>query len=291
VLEFNIVTQPTNGSVGFYSPDDIYIKDYSNGRFTYTPHPSAIGTDSFTFTATDTLTGAVSNTAVISIFINPSPDPLAGPISNDIIIEVVNVESGASVSPITVISDDALSAEIADVDFSYPVGIFFFSVKDVPINIIGDSTVTISMTLPLGTSFLSGPDNGLKVRKLDKFGRWITLRSTSAGGRLGFDGNYTDPVTGQTVMKLSMILTDNDDFDNDPTIGVINDPIAIGIKKEPAQSPNNSQVNNPQIGAEKNNKPLETSKGAGTLFYFACVIFLILFLLRMHQKHTCYKYS
>ncbi|MGH8426413.1 MAG: Ig-like domain-containing protein [Gammaproteobacteria bacterium] len=58
-LTFSIVGKPSHGTVT--------INDANTGAYTYTPDHNYSGSDSFTFKATDTVTGLVSNTAKISI--------------------------------------------------------------------------------------------------------------------------------------------------------------------------------------------------------------------------------
>ncbi len=61
-LTFQIVSQPTNGSVT--------ITNTATGAFTYTPSSGFTGTDSFTFDASDS--GGTSNTATETITVNPA---------------------------------------------------------------------------------------------------------------------------------------------------------------------------------------------------------------------------
>ncbi len=61
-ISFAIVTNPAHGSVT--------INNLSTGAFTYTPASGYTGSDSFTFKATDSVTGTVSNTATESETVN-----------------------------------------------------------------------------------------------------------------------------------------------------------------------------------------------------------------------------
>ena len=61
-VSFAIVTNPAHGSVT--------INNLSTGAFTYTPASGYSGSDSFTFDATDSVTGTVSNTATESVTVN-----------------------------------------------------------------------------------------------------------------------------------------------------------------------------------------------------------------------------
>ena len=61
-LSFSIVSNPSHGSVT--------INNLSTGTFTYTPASGYSGSDSFTFKATDSVTGTASNTATESVTVN-----------------------------------------------------------------------------------------------------------------------------------------------------------------------------------------------------------------------------
>ena len=61
-ISFAIVANPAHGSVT--------INNLSTGAFTYTPSSGYSGSDSFTFKATDSVTGTVSNTATESVTVN-----------------------------------------------------------------------------------------------------------------------------------------------------------------------------------------------------------------------------
>ena len=65
-LSYALVAQPTNGTVTVSA---------TTGAFTYTPTSGYSGSDSFTFTAKDTVTGLTSNTATVAITINATPPP------------------------------------------------------------------------------------------------------------------------------------------------------------------------------------------------------------------------
>ncbi|MGH8278144.1 MAG: Ig-like domain-containing protein [Gammaproteobacteria bacterium] len=66
-LTFAIVTQPTSGTAT--------LTNAATGAFTYTPNSGFSGTDSFTFTASNS--GGTSNTATESITVTPSASPVA----------------------------------------------------------------------------------------------------------------------------------------------------------------------------------------------------------------------
>jgi hypothetical protein len=88
------VVQPSHGTVN--------LTDATTGTFTYTPNSGYTGSDSFTFTAVDTVNSAASNVATINLTI--SALPLAG---------VPPLASGANLS---VYSGQPLSGKLAAVD-------------------------------------------------------------------------------------------------------------------------------------------------------------------------------
>ncbi|HET6725166.1 MAG TPA: Ig-like domain-containing protein [Gammaproteobacteria bacterium] len=67
-LHFAVVAAPIHGAV--------VVVDPTAGRFTYTASGRGIGSDSFIFTATDTVTGHVSNLGMVTVIVAESPDPL-----------------------------------------------------------------------------------------------------------------------------------------------------------------------------------------------------------------------
>ena len=60
-------TLPNNGTLTFGN----------NNSFTYQPVPAFVGTDSFTYTATDLVTGCTSSMTLVTITINSTPAPVA----------------------------------------------------------------------------------------------------------------------------------------------------------------------------------------------------------------------
>ena len=63
-MSYAIATKPKNGTVSVTS---------TSGAFVYTPNAGFTGSDSFTFTATDTTNKLTSSPATISLTINPAP--------------------------------------------------------------------------------------------------------------------------------------------------------------------------------------------------------------------------
>ena len=232
-LEFQIVTPPAKGRVGLLDEESVGPA-FVNGMFSYVPHLGATGSDSFTFKAIDTVTLAESNVAEISLNITSEQ---VGPLQEEVPLELITVAPGASTSPAIVLTDNELSAEVADADYDLSLGIVFFSVSDIPQD-TGLGYVDVQIQLPeiLSPNLhnLTGPE----LRKLDKFGRWHTLPGSSSTQTSGFvRGLETGfiPNVGRTFAWIITVrLYDNDIFDNDDRVGFINDPIAIGFAKDPA---------------------------------------------------------
>jgi len=61
-VTYAILTQPAKGTATLSA---------ASGAFIYTPTPSYFGTDTFTFTGTDSVTGLVSNTATVTVTVQP----------------------------------------------------------------------------------------------------------------------------------------------------------------------------------------------------------------------------
>lgn len=76
-LTYAVATQPTHGMVNVTA---------TSGAFTYTPDAGYTGNDSFTFTATDTVTNQTSEPATLSLAVNavPTPPAPATPLANDL---------------------------------------------------------------------------------------------------------------------------------------------------------------------------------------------------------------
>ncbi|MGH8377389.1 MAG: Ig-like domain-containing protein, partial [Gammaproteobacteria bacterium] len=72
-LNFSVVSAAAHGTVTITNP--------ATGAFTYAPSPGYSGPDSFTYMATDTVTTRVSNTATVTIAVNPVPPPVVGDMS------------------------------------------------------------------------------------------------------------------------------------------------------------------------------------------------------------------
>jgi len=267
-FNFEVITAPTKGKFSFYLESDLA---YQNGLFSYVADAAATGQDSFTFRATEIETGEVSeNVGTITLILEEPP--IAGPaVQEEIIAEVVNKATGAVISPITVTTSDELGVAVTDVDYTYPLGVFFFSVSEVPVVNAGDTVLRVTMRFP--DNAVEFPSDAV-VRKYDRFGRWRSLSSFSATesyANINFTWHPTTP--GLRVPYITLWLRDNDDFDNNRTLGIINDPIAIGVPKG-SKNANLASWNNNQV-----NQKLESPKLGGgasvAIPLIACLIFLI----------------
>ena len=80
------------------------------------------------------------------------------------------------------------------------------------------------------------------VRKLDKFGRWRTLLGSSTTESHGFirgEPTFTSDCQGHFFRwRIELTLFDNDAFDTNDVIGIISDPIAIGMPKKVTSNSN-----------------------------------------------------
>lgn len=209
-LTYEIVTQPTKGTIGLVNP----VESANNaipGSFTYVAGASASGSDSFTYRACDFI--SCSAPALISIVIsNTTP-------AHEIGIELA--PGTGVVSPITVLTGPNLDVFAPTPDYSYPLGAFFF-------NVTVDSGVTagaVEVTLKLpATATIS---SNAVIRKLDNKGVWRTL--SSLPNPLETTGTI-DPI----AKTITLMLRDNDRFDTNPAVGAISDPVAIAVPKAAA---------------------------------------------------------
>jgi len=210
-LSYEFVENPQQGSVGW---DNQIENNGVPGAFTYVAKANASGIDQFSFRACDKLVCSAPATIMVSI-------------SDAVINGTLGVElapdSGA-LGPVQVIDGGALEATVGDVDFTQPLGVFFFSVADIPLtpdNMVNGITVTL--LLPSGS--VISPDAVL--RKLDNTGTWQTLASTPSPNVSTGTINHADGT-------ITLILRDNDIFDLDPNPGVIMDPVAIAVPRSGA---------------------------------------------------------
>ncbi len=207
-LTYTFVQLPTQGKVGW----DNQIDDNGiPGAFTYVAGASASGVDQFSFRACDEI--SCSDPAIIMISISEAT------VNGSLGIELA--PDTGDLSPVQVVVGGALTAVVGDVDFTRPLGVFFFSVDNIPLtpdNIINGITVTLQ--LPAGSNIAANA----VVRKMDNTGTWQTLQSDPSP-------NISTGSIDLGANTLTLILRDNDMFDLDPQVGVIMDPVAIGIPK------------------------------------------------------------
>jgi len=204
-LTYEVVQQPVYGSIGW--------DGLPPGRFTYTADPElggALKTDSFMFRACDGI--ACSDPATITIFIGDAA------VTTDIAISLTTT---GTVTDLTVISQATVEALVADVNYTQPLGSFFFGVSGIPTD-SGVNTATVVIQLPATATI----DANAVVRKLDNNDTWQTLAATG-------DGTVTTAVIDAANKTITMVLVDNDIFDRDPTVGVIYDPMALSVPVNP----------------------------------------------------------
>jgi hypothetical protein len=102
-----------------------------------------------------------------------------------------------------------------DSEFDFPEGLFSYTVS-LP---AGQSSAAVTIQLPPGPVL---PDNAV-VRKLDVAGSWQTV------GNAGID---------RVKRSITLLLVDNDGvFDADDRIGMIRDPVGIGLPVSNAALP------------------------------------------------------
>ena len=205
-LTYEITEAPTQGNAGL--PVPISNNDFPGG-YSYAPLATATGSDSFKYRACDPyLACSEEMTVFISI--------TSGVVSGELNIELTT-DTG-NVNDLVIVSDDELAAIAPDADYSYPNGAYFFSVDNIPSQ-QGQSIVTIQLP-PEATI----ADNAV-VRKLDNTGTWQTLTNV-----VNTEFSYAQIDTTNKTITLTLI--DNDKFDLNPETGIINDPVAIGIKEK-----------------------------------------------------------
>ncbi|MCF6323327.1 MAG: Ig-like domain-containing protein [Gammaproteobacteria bacterium] len=251
------LTPPTQGSVG--RPAAGSVNNIAQA-FTYTALGSATGTDFFTYRACDAY-GACSAPATIHITINP------GSASSEISINVT--QGSGNVNDLVIISETSLNTVAPDIDYSYPLGGFFFTVDNIPTDSSGTATsVSVTIQLPLTADL---PENA-EVRKLDNSGVWRTLSSTP-------NTILSTAVIDRTARTITLTLVDNDIYDLNPLIGVVDDPVAIGLPvaaiQEDASTP-----------SEKS--PATATTGSGSLGYWSLSLMFLLGLIARRNSSRAF---
>ncbi len=198
---------PSQGSVGMPVPGSV---NSVAGAYIYTPLASASGTDSFTYHVCDNR-GACSADATMTITIT------SGTVDSE--INVTLTPSVGNTNDLTIVSESGLNAIAADPDYTYPLGGYFFTVDDVPTDSGGAAGETV-ITIQLAASATIPAD--AEVRKMDVTGTWRTLGA-------GPSAVVSTAVIDTVLKTITLTLRDNDMFDLNAAVGVIDDPIAIGV--------------------------------------------------------------
>ncbi len=216
-----VLSQPD----GFSSPNWIYLANVG-----------ATGSDSFVYRACYPSIGECSNEATVNIKIVTDSDA-AETITIDV-VDVVDVRRDvttgsyrypAIVDRIDIVNEADLISGLEDTEYSFPFGAMFFSVENIaPPDASGLVRVSVRLQLPMDSEI---PEN-VQIRKLDNSGNWSTLRRPSFGGAPRSTGEF-DPIN----KTITLTLIDNDEFDLNPTVGIIRDPVALGV---PINSANKS---------------------------------------------------
>ncbi|AMO60359.1 putative outer membrane adhesin like protein [Mycolicibacterium phlei] len=158
IVSAAVVTGPSNGTLTF---------NETTGEFTYTPNANFNGTDSFTYEITDN-SGAVSNTATVTITVNPVNDPVVaindtasgledgGPITGNVLINDIaqNVDIGETLT-VTAANGVTVNGGVwsvsADGTFSYTPATnwngtdsFKYTVSDGTTSAEGTVTITVT---------------------------------------------------------------------------------------------------------------------------------------------------
>jgi len=207
LLSYEITEQATKGRVSLPEPGS--NNDIAGG-YTYTPLVNVSGFDSFKFRACDPY-GECSDEQFI--FINIT----SGGVSAELNVEFT--PNSGNVNGVVILSVTELAEVAPDSVYSYPLGGYFFSVDEIPQGnggAMADTVVTIQ--LPAETVI---PDNAV-VRKLDNTGVWQTMSDVASE-------DTSSAVLDRVNKTIILSLVDNDIFDLNPELGIINDPIALGV--------------------------------------------------------------
>lgn len=242
-LTYEVAQQPVKGSVGLQA-------NGIPGSFIYTVAANESGVDSFLFRACDSR-GLCSSESKVNIVIN------SGTAEQSVLLKLVS--GGASSGPIQVVQPNTLSVIAPDIDFNYPLGAYFFSIKNVPTD--PNTPTVVTLTLPANANI---PANAV-VRKLDKTGVWRTLES-------GPSATVSTATLDLVNRTITLTLRDNDIFDLDPTIGAITDPVAVGV--DSASSSNGSSTSSSS-----------ESGGGGGLVDLMSALMLLVFGLRRRLNY------
>ncbi len=194
-----------------------------NGSYTYTPDPNANGDDSFTFKAND---GTVdSNTATVSITINPINDP---PVVT--VLPIVVGEDGVATG--TVVATDVDEGDTLTFSVTTPpvngqvstidpeTGVFTytpdpnFNGTDSFVVTVGDSVVTVAVTVNVTVTEV----NDAPVAEA---GGYTTAEDTAVGGTLSatdVDGDVLTYILVAGPSNGSLSFTDQRNFSYQPNL-------------------------------------------------------------------------
>lgn len=217
-LTFEIVDLPTQGSVG--------LSTLGSNVFNYSARADASGSDSFTFRACDP--EACSAPAVINISITNAP------VSSDIIIQVA---PGSG----TITQEKQIT--LPDVDYSQPLGVLRFDIEGIatdPDANLNGTVVTINLPVAAEIS------EDAVVRKLNIHQQWETLGT-------GPDPLVSTATIDRLTKTITLVLRDNDRFDLNREVGVIEDPVALAVPRAAGETVDSGAA-----------EPVETSAGASS---------------------------
>ncbi len=206
-LSFELTALPTKGQVGLPVPGS---NNDIPGGYTYTPLANASGLDSFKFRACDPFNACSEEKFIFITIAN-------GVVSGE--LNVALTPSNGNVNELIILSESELSAIAPDNAYTRPIGGYFFSVDGIPTGSGGTASQTV-VTIQLPAEAVI-PENA-KVRKLDNTGVWQTVSSVASV-------NTSSAVLDRMNKTITLTLVDNDIFDLNPELGIINDPVAIGV--------------------------------------------------------------
>ncbi|MEQ1652403.1 MAG: Ig-like domain-containing protein, partial [Hyphomicrobium sp.] len=234
------VTSVTNGANGVVTIN-------GDGTVTYTPNPNFNGTDSFTYTVTS---GGVTETATVSVVVNPVNDPLTQsiPAAQTTAEDSSLVFSGATGNAILVadIDGDALTTTLSVTNGTLLVGLAL------GVTVTGDGTDIV--TLSGSAAAINAALDGLAFNPIADFNGSAVLSVSTTDGTASTSG--TIPVTVSAVADIvanavsanedsavTVNVLTNDSFENaGATISSVTQPangtVSIGVGGQVTYTPN-----------------------------------------------------
>ena len=201
-LTFAKTTDPIHGTVLFNS----------NGTYTYTPNSNFNGTDSFTYTVTDSALGE-SKVNTVTITVNPVSDLVVNDITATIqegtvlSSTITGTTTSGGVLSYTKTTDPVYGVAVVNMDGSYTytpetnyhgTDSFTFTVVDSNANESLTGSITITITPVVG---LTAADVSVSTDEDVMFtGSLTTGTSTTSGGTLTFT-KVSDPLNGVAVVN------------------------------------------------------------------------------------------